>query len=137
VRKRTDSPGSGSLTSAALTALSTLLVTAFAAVVGGLALAFAAIAAALAWPAFRRGPKPDAARVVSSFITSARSGRALSAGSAPNSTPVTTEASSVKPSTVASMPTSLARVVKRAVNATSRSSPAASSTSPRRSRCRT
>jgi len=34
VRKRTDSPGSGSLTSAALTALSTLLVTAFAAVVG-------------------------------------------------------------------------------------------------------
>ncbi len=28
-------------------------------VVGGLALAFAAIAAALAWPAFRRGPKPD------------------------------------------------------------------------------
>ena len=81
-------------------------------------------------PRARRWPKPPPAREFSSFITSAISGRAVSAGSAPNSMPVSTETTSVKPSTVASMPTSLARVVKRAVKATSRSRPAAASPRP-------
>ena len=70
-------------------------------------------------PRARRGPNPPPARELSCFITSASSGRAVNAGSAPNSMPVSTETTSVKPSTVASMPTSLARVVKRAVKATS------------------
>jgi hypothetical protein len=78
----------------------------------------------------RRLCVPPPARVLSSFITSASSGRAVSAGSAPNSMPVRTETASVKASTGPSMPTSLARVVKRAVKATSRSRPAAASASP-------
>ena len=80
-----------------------------------------------------RAPRAEArrrARELSCFITSASSGRAVSAGSAPNSMPVSTETTSVKPSTVASMPTSLARVVKRAVKATSRWSAAAARPRP-------